>query len=144
IREQVAAFLVFAAEAEAAESLDSMLRSDIFQRIRQAKEEIAELFFAPEITAAVIECNLRIGNRFVDLVAEARDHTEMESLDDLYGPIDHLVSDAAGKTITLIELLKAEPEAVEADEVEDRPVRKPVKPVANFVHAERSEGRRSS
>ncbi len=147
IREQVASFLVFAAEAEAAESLDSMLRSDIFQRIRQAKEEIAELFFAPEITAVVIECNLRIGNRFVDLVAEARDHTEMESLDDIYGPIDHLVSDAAGKTINLIELLKAEPEVVEVeefDETDDRPVRKPAKSVPSFDHADRSEGRRSS
>jgi hypothetical protein len=144
IREQVAAFLVFAAEAEAATALDSMLRSDIFQRIRQAKEDIAELFFAPEITAAVIECNLRIGNRFVDLVAEARDHTEMESLDDIYGPIDHLVSDAAGKTINLIELLKAEPEESEVHQAEERQVTKPVKTVPHFEQAERSDDRRSS
>ena len=60
----------FIAEAENAESFDELIRNDFFNRLRRFKESANEHFFAPLVTAAAIESNLRIGNRYVELLAK--------------------------------------------------------------------------
>lgn len=63
-------------EAEAAASLKELVAADFFERLRRTKQNTAEMFFAPVIAAASVECNLRTANRLVDLVtAERRNHT---------------------------------------------------------------------
>lgn len=115
----VGRFAEFAVEAEGFESLDAMLRSELFDRIRVFKEELGEMFFAAEVLAEGIDCNLRIGNKFVDLVIAARENTNAARLEELYGQtIDHLVSSTTGKTLLLSEILDSTDEEEIFDETD--------------------------
>ncbi len=119
-------------EAEAAVNFDDLIRSDFFGRLRLFKESIAELFFAPSVTAAAIECNVRIGNKYVELIERERRKSDAATVHDRFGEIDdQVVSEAAGRTLELVNLLRervasedhvdSEPEA--HDEVEVLEVR---------------------
>ncbi|MEO7539734.1 MAG: hypothetical protein ABIV21_06885, partial [Pyrinomonadaceae bacterium] len=71
------------------------------------KESISELFFAPNVTAAAIECNIRIGNAYVNLIHREREKMNEESIESKYGDLnDQAVSDAAARTLKLVELLR--------------------------------------
>ena len=119
VREHVTGFSTFAAQAEAASSLEQMLGSKVFDLVRQSKEQLADMFYTPEITAAAIDCNLRIGNKFVEAVWAERDTTETEAIEEKYGSTyDQIVSTAAGRTLQLVDILKAAPEPEEIVEVE--------------------------
>jgi hypothetical protein len=114
VRDQVAMFSGCATQAEAAETLDDLLNSEVFEISRRSKENMADMFYVPEITAAAIDCNLRIGNKFVTAVQAERDRTEVEALEEKYGDTyDDLITDASGRTIQLIEILRAAPEPEE-------------------------------
>lgn len=94
-------------EAESAESFDQMVASDFFNRTRGIKESAGDLLFIPEVTAAAIECNVRVGNRFVDLLRAEKARFSNEALEEKYGySYDSLVSAAAGKTLSLADLIK--------------------------------------
>ncbi len=102
----VTQFEDFAVEAEAASSLDDLLAKDIFERIRAFKEGLAEMFLAQEVIAAAIDCNLRVGNRFVELIDIARTEGNPSVLEQKYGDtLDHVVSSTTGKTLNFIEIL---------------------------------------
>ncbi len=102
----VAQFEEFATEAESAVTLDELLAKDIFERIRAFKEGSAEMFFAQEVVAGAIDCNLRLGNRFVELIDVARNEGNPAILEEKYGDtLDHVVSSTTGKTLHLLEIL---------------------------------------
>ena len=104
----------FMTEAENAESFDELIRNDFFNRLRLFKESAGEQFFAPLVTAAAIESNVRIGNRYVDLLNIEREKGEAEKLENKYGFLhDQVISDATSKTLQLVELLKDKKELVE-------------------------------
>ncbi|MBX7054726.1 MAG: hypothetical protein K1X36_07205 [Pyrinomonadaceae bacterium] len=106
-----------AKEAEAAVNFDDLIRSDFFGRLRLFKESIAELFFAPSVTAAAIECNVRIGNKYVELIDRERRKTDAATVHDRFGEIDdQVVSEAAGRTLELVNLLR---ERVASDDDSD-------------------------
>jgi hypothetical protein len=97
-------------EADAAGNFDVLVKSDFFKRLHALKESAGETFYAPEITATSIECNVRVGNRFVELIFAERQRTNLASVEEKYGySYDQLISDAAGKTLQMVELLKAAP-----------------------------------
>lgn len=52
-------------------SFEDLVRSNIFDRYRVFKRELASLFFEPEIVAAAIECNVAVGNVFDNLLLSA-------------------------------------------------------------------------
>jgi hypothetical protein len=115
-----------AVEAENSASFEQLIESDFFGRLRIFKESISELFFAPNVTAAAIEANVRIGNAYVALVAREREKAEnAETIQLKYGGLDdESVSDATARTLEFIELLNREPDPVEEvfdeeDEVDD-------------------------
>ncbi len=96
-----------AAEAEAAVNFDQLISSDFFGRIRLFKESISELFFAPTVTSAAIESNIRIGNAYVELINSERSKMDASSIQTKYGDIDgQSVSDVTGRTLDLSELLR--------------------------------------
>jgi len=96
-----------AVEAERALNFDDLIKTDFFGRLRLFKESIAELFFAPTVTAAAIECNVRIGNIYVDLIEREHRKSDAATLHDRYGDIhDQTVSEAAGRTLELVEMLR--------------------------------------
>ena len=124
------------AEAEAAKDFDELLEADFFNRIRLFKESIAELFYAPEVTAAAIECNIRIGDVYVNLVERERERSDAASVHDKYSYIDdEAISGATGRTMELVDILREkarvyeepEPEEIEAPVQQTAPKERPVK-----------------
>ncbi|CAN5674226.1 hypothetical protein BH24ACI3_BH24ACI3_03830 [soil metagenome] len=102
----VTQFEDFASETESAASLDDLLARDILERIRAFKEGLAEMFFAEDVVAAAIDCNLRVGNRFVELIIVSRSEGNPATLEEKYGDtLDHAVSSTTGKTLSLLEIL---------------------------------------
>ncbi len=107
----VSRFDEFAIEIENAETFDELLEGDFFNKVRVYKQEAAEMFYVPEVTASAIDCNLRIGNRYVELIAKERAAHDPQTIEEKYGyTYDQMVSNAAGKTLLLVELLKLRPE----------------------------------
>jgi hypothetical protein len=103
-------FEELATEAESVPNFDQLIESDFFGRLRLFKESINELFFAPNVTAAAIECNIRIGNAYVDLLERERRKIDDDSLQSKYADLHaETVSDAAARTLDLVELLRNSP-----------------------------------
>ncbi|MDQ3321767.1 MAG: hypothetical protein M3525_04930 [Acidobacteriota bacterium] len=97
----------FMNDAEKAQSFDELIKNDFFNRLRAFKQSTGEQFFAPLVTAAAVECNIRIGNRYLQLLERERDSGEVEKLENKYGFLhDQIISDATSKTLQLVELLK--------------------------------------
>ena len=132
----------FMAEAESADSFDELVKNDFFNRLRNFKESTNENFFAPLVTATAIECNVRIGNRYVDLIQREKEKVETEILEDKYGFLhDQAISESSSKTLQLVHLLRErieeseseveEIEKVEVVKVERTPAVKPKKAEKN-------------
>ena len=99
-------------EAENAETFEQLIKNSFFQKVHQFKEATGEMFFTPEIVAAAIDCNIKIGNKFVDLIRLEREQTTPESVEQKYGyEYDQVISEAAGKTLQLVEVLKSLPDS---------------------------------
>lgn len=100
-------FEEFMTEAESAESFDNLIKSDFFNRLRALKESTHENFFAPLVTATTIECNVRVGNRFVDLIQAEKEKSDARFLEDKYGFLhDQAISESSSKTLQLVQLLQ--------------------------------------
>lgn len=140
----VTRFEEFITEVEAAASFDQLLESDFFGRVRVYKEEAAEMFYVPEVLAAAIKCNLAIGNRYLHLIGRERLKNSAAKIEEKYGAdYDQIVSDAAGKTLLLTDVLALEIDSPVEDEA-DRPAQaaipalSPSKPASKVaVKAER-------
>lgn len=97
----------FMAEADGADNFDELVRNDFFNRLRGFKEGTLEQFFVPLVTATAIECNIKIGNRYIELLEKVISNNEAEKLENKYGFLhDQVISDAVSKTLQLVELLK--------------------------------------
>lgn len=111
-------------EAERAERFDDLIESDFFGRLRLFKESIAEMFFAPEVAISAIEANVQIGNTYVKLIDLERQKAETDVIQSKYGDLDsETISDAAARTLELVELLRAPLEVEETyfEEAEEEP-----------------------
>ncbi len=118
-----AKFKVLIDEAELASRFGELIEADLFNRIRDFKEELGELFYAADVLAAAIDCNIRLGNRYVDLVQQERETSGAANVEEKYGfTYDQLVSNAAGKTLLLVDLLRNGEEEYD----NSRPMPKPV------------------
>jgi hypothetical protein len=96
---------------ESAETFDELLNADVFSNIRHFKEECGELFYVPDVAAAAIDCNVRLGNKYVELIFKERSERGAAKIEEQYGySYDQAISAAAGKTLLLVELLKERPE----------------------------------
>ena len=105
-------------EAESATGFDDLIRSDFFSRLRLFKESIAEIFFAPTVTAAAIDCNIRIGNVYVDLIDREHRKSDIATIHEKFGDLDDLiVSSAAGRTLEFADILRerSKPSVDDAD-----------------------------
>jgi hypothetical protein len=125
----VAGFEDRVAEAESSLTFDQLIQNDFFKKVHEFKEATGEIFFTPEVVAATIDCNVKIGNKFVDLIRLERERTNVASVAEKYGyEYDQQISDAAGKTLQLVEVLRDLPELENEDgsghlEVNDAKVR---------------------
>ena len=97
----------FMSEAIAASNFDELIKNDFFNRLRNFKETTNENFFAPLVTATAIECNVSIGNRYVELIQAEKQKVAKEILEDKYGFLhDQAISESSSKTLQLVQLLR--------------------------------------
>lgn len=109
-------FEELAMEAENASNFDLLVANDFFGRLGMFKESVSELFFAPNVTAAAIDCNVRVGNAYVSLIDKERAKMDSQTMYEKFGSIDNLtVSDAAARTLEIVDILKKQREYLETD-----------------------------
>ncbi len=110
-------FAEFASEAETAPSFDDLIKSDFFARLRMFKESIAELYFAPPVTASAVECNVRIGNVYVNLINRERAKMDVDTIHQRFAQLDdQTVSEAAGRSLGLLDILREKSQITPAKE----------------------------
>ncbi|MBX7169349.1 MAG: hypothetical protein K1X72_00090 [Pyrinomonadaceae bacterium] len=97
----------FINEVVNANSFEDLISKDFFNRLRLFKESVGEKFFSPLLTATSIECNVIVGNKYVDLLDKERAMNNAKSIEEKYQFfLDQTVSDATSKTLQLVEVLK--------------------------------------
>lgn len=116
-------FEEFITEADAADEFEDLVKSNFFNRLRLFKESTGENFYAPSAAAAGIKCNVRVGNVYVELLNKERIKSGPGYLEYKYSNLlDQVISEAAGKTLQLTNLLEEKKSRkVEAVEVEPPP-----------------------
>jgi len=61
----------FVNEALQLRNFEDLVRAKLFDRYRDFKRDLGDIFFEPEIVAVALECNVVLGNRFDDLLRSA-------------------------------------------------------------------------
>lgn len=123
----------FMTEADSAGSFDELIKNDFFNRLRVFKESTNENFFAPIVAATAIECNVRVGNRYIELLDIEKEKQQGKKLEEKYGFLhDQVISEATGKSLQLLRLINEKvkektPEKT-AEKIEEKP--KPAKAAA--------------
>lgn len=56
-------------EVRALTEFESLVQTNIFERIREAKRNMGRTYFHPDCVAAAVECNIEVGNAFDSLLA---------------------------------------------------------------------------
>ena len=103
----ISRFQDFVTEVERAVSFDELLKADFFGKVRLFKEEASEMFYTPAVVSAAIDCNIKIGNKYVDLIQAEKKVWDAARLEIEYGlTYDQVVSDTVGKTLLLSDLLE--------------------------------------
>jgi hypothetical protein len=87
--EAIAVFDALREEVGGFNRLEDLLKSNFFNRVRRHKQYLGETFFAPEVTAASIQYNVAVGNKFSRLVSEENESFR-NSLESEHGGIDVL------------------------------------------------------
>ncbi len=120
-------FADLAAEAENAPSFDHLIEQDFFNRVRNFKESIGEIFYAPSVLAGAIDANVRIGNAYVKLIAAERKKLDAETIQTKYAELyDDTVSEGIGRTLELVEILRSPAPSPDVSHEADEPVATPV------------------
>jgi hypothetical protein len=111
-------FEEFIREVNTVENFDDLINKNFFNRLRLFKESTNEVFYAPLVAATGIEINVCVGNQYVELLNKEQEKVSADALEDKYGLAhDQAISEASGKTISLIELLgQKKPDAAPAEE----------------------------
>lgn len=96
----------FVKEAETTNSFEELIANDFFNRLRLFKQNCNENFFAPVVAVSAVEANVKIGNRYLELLTREKEKFNAATLEEKYGFLhDQAISDATGKTFQLAELL---------------------------------------
>lgn len=75
----------FIREADEAQTFDQLINSNFYNRLRLFKESTNEDFYAPSVAAVGIEANIRVGNRYVELLNKEKESGSVGALEDKYG-----------------------------------------------------------
>ena len=69
-RRIIETFEGFIKEAWSLNDFESLVESNIFERVREFKRGLGQNYFQPECVAAAIECNVVVGNAFAELLSD--------------------------------------------------------------------------
>lgn len=107
VRDAVAKFASFIERIQAAPTFADLFRTDLPASLSEFKRSLGELMFEPEIMASLLECNIAIGNRFVEIAATEKKAYGREAVRSKYGEgFDQVATESAVRTLRLVELLE--------------------------------------
>jgi len=94
----------FIARAQEAETFEGLIGDSFFGSVKEYKKELNQIFYAPQVAAAAIDCNIRIGNRFVELLEQYRQEKKAEGrgTDPLDPLLEQAVSETTNKTLQIV------------------------------------------
>ncbi|MEZ5428536.1 MAG: hypothetical protein R2747_19985 [Pyrinomonadaceae bacterium] len=97
----------FISRARKADRFEELIESAFFKEFRNFKKGASENFYAPTVAASAIECNIKIGNRYLELLEREQENFDPETLAERFGLInDQLISNATSKTLELVNVLE--------------------------------------
>lgn len=102
--------------ARSSESLSEVIESGLLQNLQSLKSSTNELFFVPEVVSAAMECNVRVGNRLLELARETESRRLLE--EELAAGTEEFsesISQAVSRTLGASELLEFSEETAEVD-----------------------------
>ncbi|MBK9165412.1 MAG: hypothetical protein IPM21_16185 [Acidobacteria bacterium] len=109
IKDLISSLAALRTTADAADTIDQLLASGVFESVRSLKQQAGEYFMVPEVLAAAIDTNIHLGNRFVELAEESRKVNSLDEMEERFGDqYDHLISTATGKTYLLCDLVSGD------------------------------------
>lgn len=136
----VAKFASFGARIDASPTFTDLFRSDLPANIREFKKTLGSNIFEPEVLARVMDCNVKIGNRFVEIAAIEKQAYGPDAVRSKYGDAyDQVATETAVRTLRLSELLDSED--LKPEKIAIKPVVKQVEPtVAKAKKKKQSPG----
>ncbi|HZS10132.1 MAG TPA: hypothetical protein VFD58_35220 [Blastocatellia bacterium] len=116
----LAQFAHFTVAVNRFERLDELVSDGLFDRIRNFKGSLGKTFFTPEVTAAVVECNLTCVNQFVALIEAAGEqlHAAPDAFRDIAYTFCDTSTDVSDHLRSLLDAFR------QADEPPDAPDRR--------------------
>ena len=107
VRDAVTKFGSLIERIQAAPTFVELFRTDLPSIIREFKKSLGERMFEPEILASILECNIAIGNKFVEIAATEKKAYGSEAVRSKYGEgFDSVATESAVRTLRLVELLE--------------------------------------
>lgn len=126
----------FCNEINNAQNFGQLINSDFFNRFRVFKDNTGENFFSPRLTAAAIEANVIVGNRYVELITAEREANNANELQEKYkNLLDGNISEAASKTLRLVNILNGR----QTEEAEETPSEQKEELPANTTKSKREK-----
>jgi hypothetical protein len=99
--EAIASFENLLTSAESVSGLSELVKSEVFDELRDLKRELGELLFVPRVTAAVIETNLRMATRVITLIEQEKERHGSAAASRLSAADLSIISDALGRTFAI-------------------------------------------
>ncbi len=129
VRQSIALFDQFIAEVKEINKFEELVSRAFFQRIRACKAQTGALLYLPEVTAASVESNVIITNRFLTLLELESDETQTATpaLQSLAGAFSDTYSNEPDEVSAILRELEA---TAQHDEV----AQKRVSRLTNLLH----------
>jgi hypothetical protein len=96
ITDASAKFNELIAAAEKAESFETLVSDNFFGTVKDYKKGLGKVLYAPQVAAAAIDCNIRIGNRFIELLDKYKEAKQAEGR--AGAPLDPVLEQAVSET----------------------------------------------
>jgi hypothetical protein len=96
ISQALAGLNEFISKAEKAGNFEALIADNFFGTIKDYKKGLNKVFYAPQVVAAVVDCNIRVGNRFVELLESYKQAKKAEGR--LGDPVDPVLEEAVTET----------------------------------------------
>ncbi len=109
VNQSIGQFDQFIAEVKQINKFEEMVSREFFQRIRTCKAQIGSLLYLPEVTAASVESNVIINNRFLTLldIESEEIQTPSPALSSLAGAFSDMYSDQPNEISAILLELEA-------------------------------------
>jgi hypothetical protein len=104
IIEAIRSFNELIAKAEKADSFEVLVGENFFGNVKDYKKGLNKILYAPEVAAAAIDCNIRIGNRFIELLDKYKEEKKAQgrAAEPLDPALEQSVSETTNRSLKAV------------------------------------------